>query len=95
MKIASVSETKNHLSALLGIVKQGEVVLIMDRGNPVARLEPISFTNTPEFLANKLNQLERQGIIKMGHKNPCSLVAPPRATASIVQAVVQEREKNR
>ena len=41
MKKASITETKNSLSALLDLVKQGESVLIMDRNRPVARLEPV------------------------------------------------------
>ena len=42
MKKASITETKNRLSARCSIrVRHGETVLIMDRGNPVARLEPV------------------------------------------------------
>ncbi len=40
MKSASVSETKNGLSALLDEVRQGETVLITHHGKPVARIEP-------------------------------------------------------
>ena len=40
MKSASVSETKNGLSALLEEVRRGETVLITHHGKPVARIEP-------------------------------------------------------
>ena len=36
MKSASVSETKNRLSALLDEVRRGETVLITHHGKPVA-----------------------------------------------------------
>ena len=41
MKKASISYAKAHLSALLKRVREGQTVLITDRGAPVARLEPI------------------------------------------------------
>jgi antitoxin (DNA-binding transcriptional repressor) of toxin-antitoxin stability system len=44
MKKASITpEVKNNLSALIDSIKGGSpVVLIVDRGRPVARLEPVS-----------------------------------------------------
>jgi prevent-host-death family protein len=43
MKKASITETKNNLSALIdGLKGGGEPVLIVDRGRPVARLEPVT-----------------------------------------------------
>ena len=42
MKIASVTEAKNNLSALIDGLKGGSPVLIVDRGRPVARLEPVT-----------------------------------------------------
>ncbi len=42
MKTASISQTKNQLSALLDAVRHGETILIMDRNCPVARLEPVT-----------------------------------------------------
>jgi prevent-host-death family protein len=62
MKRASISETKNRLSALLDRVRQGQTVIIEDRGLPVARLEPIVAAGTePE---GRLARLERQGIVR-------------------------------
>ena len=40
MRQVSVTEAKNGLSGLLAEVGRGEVVLIMHRGTPVARIEP-------------------------------------------------------
>ena len=42
MKSASVTETKNNLSALLDEVRCGETVLVTHHGKPVARIEPYS-----------------------------------------------------
>jgi prevent-host-death family protein len=42
MKRASITEAKNRLSALIDGLKSGSPVLIVDRGRPVARLEPVT-----------------------------------------------------
>ena len=47
MKKASITEAKNRLSALIAGLKSGSPVLIVDRGHPVARLEPV--TSEPEL----------------------------------------------
>ena len=55
MKTATISETKNGLSALLDRVRHGESILITDRNQPIARLErqwpggPIKGTFTARY----------------------------------------------
>ena len=39
MKRATITETKNQLSAVLDSVRNGETVLILDRGRPIARMK--------------------------------------------------------
>ena len=46
MKTATITEAKNGLSALIDRVRAGESVLILDRGVPIARIEPIGDTFT-------------------------------------------------
>lgn len=41
MTSVSISELKARLSAFLDIVRQGEDVVVTDRGRPVARLSPV------------------------------------------------------
>ncbi len=66
MKIASISETKNNLSAILDLVRNGETVLITDRNKLVARLEPVISANEDDEA--HLQQLERAGVIKRAQK---------------------------
>ena len=42
MNKANISYTRNHLSEMLCRVREGETILIMDRHQPVARLEPVA-----------------------------------------------------
>ena len=70
MKSASVSETKNSLSALLDEVRRGETVLITHHGKPVARIEPC---NTAELAADEaVAALVQRGVVD-----------PPRAALDV------------
>ena len=62
MKKASITEAKNNLSALIDSVKGGSPVLIVDRGRPVARLEPVSAL--PPDDDSRLARLVRDGIVR-------------------------------
>src|SRR6267143_499672 len=62
MKKASITEAKNNLSALIDSVKGGSSVLIMDRGRPVARLEPVSGGRPDDD--SRLARLVREGIVR-------------------------------
>jgi prevent-host-death family protein len=99
MKRASITEAKNNLSALIDGLKGGAPVLIVDRGRPVARLEPVTTGREPEN-DGRLSRLIREGIVRPG-RAPLSLARladqPPRAKggASVVGALLDERRENR
>lgn len=98
MKRASITETKNQLSALLKLVRRGHTVVIMDRNQPVAQLVPVLPETSDD--EERLARLEKQGIIrrsKTTKPNPLLLQPPPKAKkgASILRALLQEREEGR
>lgn len=97
MRVASVSEAKNALSALLDRVKAGASVLIVDRGRPVARLEPVGRLGDE---LGGLEQLVRDGVVRPGRGKPPRAVlttAPPAARrgASALRALLDERRESR
>lgn len=99
MKIATITQAKNRLSALIDEVKAGETVLILDRGVPVARLESAA-AKSPDDLDGRLKRLERKGIIRRGSgKFPDWLLEDPpprpRKGASAVRALLEERREGR
>jgi prevent-host-death family protein len=99
MKKASITETKNNLSALIDGLKSGSPVLIVDRGRPVARLEPVA-TGGKTDEEGRLARLVREGIVRPARVSPPrSLFAdqPPRPTgeASAVAALLAERRETR
>jgi prevent-host-death family protein len=97
MRIATITEAKNKLSALIDIVKAGETVVIVDRGIPVARLEPAAKSEDDE---GRLARLERAGIITRA-KQPFPewlfTTEPPkgRPGLSAVEALLEERREGR
>ncbi len=96
--VASITEAKNQLSALIDLVRGGESVVIVDRGVPVARLESTSSGNVES--AGRLARLQRAGIVSLAKTaasgNPLA-GDPPRSRAgtSIVQTLLQERREGR
>jgi len=97
MRTASISEAKNRLSALIDVVKAGETVVILDRGVPVARLEPASSAADDDD--GRIARLRRAGIASSAPRTPL----PPdffdqplpkmREDCSAVEAFLQEREE--
>jgi len=79
MTIVTITEAKNKLSSLLDRVRAGETITIVDRGRPVARLE-------------------RAGLVRVGSgatANPLILSPPPHVRASVLGALLEEREDAR
>jgi len=100
VKMATISETKNSLSALLDRVRHGETVLVTDRGRPVARLEPVASPDEPSRDEGRLVRLERAGIIRRareGRLDQIARVPPPAPTpgGDIVAALLDERRSGR
>ncbi|MBM3777868.1 MAG: type II toxin-antitoxin system Phd/YefM family antitoxin [Acidimicrobiia bacterium] len=98
MKKASITEAKNGLSALVDHVRGGASVLIVDRGRPVARLEPVGSAGEDE--GGRLARLVREGIVRPARGPlPTRLLRsrPPRAkpTSSGVRALLEERREGR
>jgi prevent-host-death family protein len=93
---ATITEAKNRLSALLDQVRRGERVLILDRGVPVARLEPV--VGYPDA-TGRLQRLERAGSVSIGSAAPpLDLLrepAPPLASGSGADALIDERRFGR
>jgi prevent-host-death family protein len=99
MKKASITEAKNRLSALIDGLKSGSPVLIVDRGRPVARLEPVTRLGEGDR-EGRLSRLMREGIVRPGRTPLSSSLftqQPPRPEhdASAVAALLAERRDSR
>ena len=98
MKTASVSETKNNLSAILRQVREGESYLIVDRGTPVARLDPVAAET--RGADQRRADLESKGILRRGRgkvRREILDTPPPRLPGklSALEVLLKEREEGR
>jgi prevent-host-death family protein len=98
MVVATITEAKNGLSALIDQVRAGESVLIMDRGTPVARLES-AISASPDA-EGRVARLERVGALRTARKPPVTELlstSPPhaRTASSAVAALIEERREGR
>ncbi len=66
MKAVAVKELKNHLSAYLRDVKNGEVVLVTDRGQVVAELRQPSRGSALGAHDQALERLAAAGVLVIG-----------------------------
>jgi prevent-host-death family protein len=97
VKKASISEAKNNFSALIDSVRGGSPVLIVDRGRPVARLEPIVATRGADDA--RLARLVRDGVVRPAREippqAPGTKLPRPAKGGSAVQALLDERRQGR
>jgi prevent-host-death family protein len=83
MKKATITEAKNNLSALIDGLKGGSPVLIVDRGRPVARLEPVT-GDLEGGQDGRLARLLHEGLVPRAN-----------AGASAVDVLIEERREGR
>jgi prevent-host-death family protein len=99
MKRASVTEAKNHLSALLDRVKSGEEVTLLERGKPVARMVPVGAGGQAADVEPWLADLDRRGLLARGVGRRAASATFPRLRlqrdAGLVEAVLEERADGR
>jgi antitoxin (DNA-binding transcriptional repressor) of toxin-antitoxin stability system len=98
MSVVKVSELKNRLSYYLRLVRSGESVLVSDRDQVIARIEPAgnpSSHGTND--ARWLDDLERRGVVRRGAgKLPRGwLGRRPKVKVDVVGALLEERRDGR
>jgi prevent-host-death family protein len=99
MKTVQIGDLKNHLSAHLREVRQGEEILVHDRNLPVAKIIPY----VPESIEEQEQILIARGILRPP-KNPtkdrkkwlekfCAMPRPKVWGRTAIKAVLDEREE--
>jgi len=96
MKRASVSELKASLSAYLVGVKNGEEVLVTERGRPIARLVPALGSERP---SDRKNRLVRMGVLRPASAKLSSELWSPSPVRDpegrLLQELLEERRSGR
>ena len=95
MQRATISDLKSRLSAYLKKVRAGETILILDRNQPVAKLEPVS---AKDDLSGHLEDLVRTGALRRATKRISTKwlrTEPPVSRKNIVETLLEERREGR
>lgn len=90
-----VRELKTHLSRYLDEVKAGGVVIITEHGKPIGHIAPPPpAPSVPPTLAERMQALEDEGLLQIGH-GVFSVAEPlPRLRDDILVSdlVIEDRE---
>lgn len=96
MRSINIADLKNTLSAQLRRVRKGETLLVKDRDQVIARIEPSSGRDSasPD---DALSQLEARGLVKRGRGvfDLASFARRPRVKANLLAALLQDRAEGR
>jgi prevent-host-death family protein len=94
MERASISQIKNHLSSYLKKVRAGQTILVLDRDQPVARIEPAAIADDPQ---GRVAALAGQGVLKLPTQPlPFRMLkSAPRIRAGVLEALLEERRTGR
>ncbi len=95
MDKATISQLKNHLSAYLKKVRAGRTILIVDRDEPVARLERIAGGDAAD---DRIGRLEKAGLVRRAIRRldvAAFRRSGPTAKRSVLDALLDERREGR
>jgi prevent-host-death family protein len=87
-----IKELKNHLSRYLRRTKEGEEIVVTERGTPIAIIQPIQKVGSLATLEARLAQLASLGQLTLPSRSPLKRVRMARVSgAPISQAVMEDR----
>jgi prevent-host-death family protein len=92
MSAVGVKELKNRLTHYLRRTKQGEEVIVTERGKPIALLQPIQKVPQPVSLEARLAKLATEGLITLPTRKfrkrirPMKISGPP-----VSHAILEDR----
>jgi len=92
MSTVGVKELKNCLTQYLRRTKQAEEVIVTERGNPIALIQPIKSVNKAVSLEARFARLVAQGLIKSPTQKPLKRVRLVKVSGKpISKVIVQDR----
>jgi prevent-host-death family protein len=88
-------ELKTRLGTYLKRVRNGETIVVTDRGEPVAELRPLdALTDSADAMELALRRMEAKGLITRGKGGPLTPFKPIRLRGgvSLSEAIIEDRE---
>jgi prevent-host-death family protein len=92
MGSVGVKELKNRLTQYLQRTKQGEEVIVTERGKPIALIQSIKSAEHVVSLEARLARLAAQGVIMLPTEQPVKKIRLAKVTgAPISQIILEDR----
>ena len=90
MSTVGIRELKNRLTQYLRRTKQGEEVIITERGKPIALIQPIRSVEHPVSLEARLAKLAAQGFVTLPTHKPLKRVRLAKVSGPPVSKTILE-----
>ncbi len=90
MSIVGVKELKNRLTQYLRQTKQGEEVVITERGKPIALIQPIHAAGPLSSLEARLAKLAAQGFVTLPTHKPLKRVRLAKVSGPPISKTILE-----
>ena len=90
MSTVGVRELKNRLTYYLRRSKQGEEVVITERGKPIAVIQPMQSVDRSPSLETRLAQLAAQGLVTLPTRKLLQRVRLARVTGTPISRTILE-----
>lgn len=92
MSAVGIKELKNRLTHYLRRTKQGEEVVVTDRGKPIALIQPIRSASQTASREARLARLAALGLVTLPTRQPRKRVRPVKISGPPVsQAILEDR----
>ena len=92
MSTVGIKELKNRLTYYLRRTKQGEEVVITERGKPIALIQPMQSVERVASLDARLARLAAQGLVTLPTREPLPRVRLAKVTGEpISQTILEDR----
>ena len=90
MSTVGIKELKNRLTQYLRRTKQGEEVVVTERGQPIALITPIRSVAKPLTLEARLARLAAQGLVSLPTRKLLRRVRRVRVSGTPVSRIILE-----
>ena len=90
MSRVGVKELKNRLTHYLRRTKQGEEVIITERGKPIALIQPIQSAERVMSLDARLARLAAQGLVSLPTHKPLKRVRLAKVSGPAISKIIVE-----
>jgi prevent-host-death family protein len=90
MSTVGVKELKDRLTQYLRHTKQGEEVIVTERGTPIALIQPIKSADKAASLEAKLARLAAQGTVTLPTQKPLKRVHLVKVSGKPISKTIAE-----